>query len=151
MYPVFQYSIIQYIIFYLFLTLTATSIILLFFMMLQLPYTLLLNKNKSTLESGFDSEFFPVFLYTKTFSSTKDKFNNFLIRIAKNIIVQGAERLIITSLFIQCYFQNFLCSILCPNYDRYPAAPFLEIYLLRHYSQTTLHLSNALNIPLGRL
>ena len=54
MYPVFQYSIIQYIIFYLFLTLTATSIILLFFMMLQLPYTLLLNKNKSTLESGFD-------------------------------------------------------------------------------------------------
>ena len=47
-----------------------------------------------------------------------------MITIGKNIIVQGAEKLIIIWMFLQCCFQNFFCSVLFPNLDRYSAAPF---------------------------
>ena len=69
-------------------------------------------------------EFFPEFPYSKSFSRNMNKFNNFL-----NIIVQGAEKLLIIWMFLQCCFQNFFCSILFPDLDRYSA-----VYIWKYIS-----------------
>ena len=69
-------------------------------------------------------EFFLVFLYSKTFSSTRDKFNFFLIRIAKNIIARSSEKLIVSECFLSAVFKTSSTLYFFPSLGRYSAVPF---------------------------